>query len=751
MTDTGSVRVPRIRRHLGVFVVPGDGAYLLCEHGSAVLTDPLAERLLPLLDGKHDLASVVAALAPDVPADAVRQAVAQLTRSGQVVEVDPADIDERAAGYWESLNLHGDDARAAVARAAVRLTVFGAVNDFGAALRAAGLRVTDEPADDVLDVVLTDDYLRPGLRAFDEAQRAAGRPWLLAKPTGVIGYVGPLFVPDGACYRCLDVRLRGHRQAEDYLESRLPGATVAAQVVDIPATRLLAAGAVATVAAHWLAGHRHANSHALLTIDTASLRTAWHAVARRPQCPGCGDPTLVTTTMSRPFEITSRPKVFSSDGGHRSRTPEDMLATWGHLVDPITGVVPGLTSITTGLPGIRAYSAGYNRALRVTSLRALRAGLRAQSAGKGVTDVQARASALGEALERHSAVHNGDEPRITARYADLGADAVHPNAVMGFSDRQFADRAAINARQIAFQSVPEPLDERADVEWTPMWSLTEQRARYVPTSLLFYSHRGPGSAYALADSNGCAAGTSPEDAALQGFYELVERDSVAIWWYNRLRRPAVDLDSLDEPWTDAMRAEYGRHHRDLWVLDLTADLGIPAVVALSRRVDKPAEDIIMGFGAHHDARIAVLRAISELNQFLPMVAFTTADVASYRQPDPVLFDWWRTAAVADLPYLVPDPAVPARRVADLTLPTSDDLAVDLAACRDLVRANGMELLALDMTRPDIGLPVVKVLVPGLRHFWSRYAPGRLYDVPVRLGLLAAPLTEDRLNPTPMFV
>jgi ribosomal protein S12 methylthiotransferase accessory factor len=159
----------------------------------------------------------------------------------------------------------------------------------------------------------------------------------------------------------------------------------------------------------------------------------------------------------------------------------------------------------------------------------------------------------------------------------------------------------------------------------------------------------------------------------------------------------------------------------------------------------------MGFGAHHDARIAVLRAISELNQFLPSVAFITADGAGYRQPDPVLFDWWRTAAVADLPYLVPDPAVPARRVADLTLPTSDDLAVDLAACQDLVRANGMEMLALDMTRPDIGLPVVKVLVPGLRHFWSRYAPGRLYDVPVRLGLLAAPLTEDRLNPTPMFV
>jgi ribosomal protein S12 methylthiotransferase accessory factor len=284
-----------------------------------------------------------------------------------------------------------------------------------------------------------------------------------------------------------------------------------------------------------------------------------------------------------------------------------------------------------------------------------------------------------------------------------------------------------------------------------MWSLTGQRPRYVPTSQLFYTYHRTGPTYALADSNGCAAGTSLEDAALQGFYELVERDSVALWWYNRLRRPAVDLDSLDEPWTDTMRTEYARLHRDLWVLDLTADLGIPAVVALSRRVDKPAEDIIVGFGAHHDARIAVLRAISELNQFLPSVAFATADDAGYRQLDPGVNEWWHTARVADLPYLAPDPTVPATRVSSLTLPTSDDLGVDLAACRDLVRANGMELLALDMTRPDIGLPVVKVLVPGLRHFWSRYAPGRLYDVPVRLGWLPAPLAEDELNPIPMFV
>jgi ribosomal protein S12 methylthiotransferase accessory factor len=76
---------------------------------------------------------------------------------------------------------------------------------------------------------------------------------------------------------------------------------------------------------------------------------------------------------------------------------------------------------------------------------------------------------------------------------------------------------------------------------------------------------------------------------------------------------------------------------------------------------------------------------------------------------------------------------------------------DISLCQSLVEQNGMELLVLDQTRADVGLSVVKVFVPGLRHFWARLAPGRLYDVPVKLGWLTRPLSEDELNPLPMFI
>jgi ribosomal protein S12 methylthiotransferase accessory factor len=72
-------------------------------------------------------------------------------------------------------------------------------------------------------------------------------------------------------------------------------------------------------------------------------------------------------------------------------------------------------------------------------------------------------------------------------------------------------------------------------------------------------------------------------------------------------------------------------------------------------------------------------------------------------------------------------------------------------CVDTAANHGLETFVLDMTLPDVGLNVVKVVVPGLRHFWKRLAPGRLYDVPVKMGWLKVPLKEEELNPIGIFI
>jgi ribosomal protein S12 methylthiotransferase accessory factor len=75
-----------------------------------------------------------------------------------------------------------------------------------------------------------------------------------------------------------------------------------------------------------------------------------------------------------------------------------------------------------------------------------------------------------------------------------------------------------------------------------------------------------------------------------------------------------------------------------------------------------------------------------------------------------------------------------------------DTRGQVAACVNLARQEGLDFLVLDQTRPDIEAAVVRVIVPGLRHFYRRFAPGRLYEVPLKLGLRKKALSENELNP-----
>jgi oxazoline/thiazoline synthase len=274
------------------------------------------------------------------------------------------------------------------------------------------------------------------------------------------------------------------------------------------------------------------------------------------------------------------------------------------------------------------------------------------------------------------------------------------------------------------------------------------------TSFCYYDYPLPRDhRFCRADSNGNAAGNTLEEAVLQGFLELVDRDSVALWWYNRVPRPAVDLASFDEAYFHACTAYYARRGREVWVLDLTSDLTIPAFAAVSRRTDQAGEELVFGLGAHLDPTIGILRALTEMTQGL-------AYFAALEQPDAApdedadrreALQWWRGATLAQHPYLAPAPQMPAKTARAYPRQWSDDLRQDVETCVALAARQGLETLVLDQTRPDVGLPVVKVIVPGLRHFWRRLAPGRLYDVPVHLGWLPAPVPEAQLNPTSMFL
>ena len=182
------------------------------------------------------------------------------------------------------------------------------------------------------------------------------------------------------------------------------------------------------------------------------------------------------------------------------------------------------------------------------------------------------------------------------------------NEVQNFSDDAIRQPAGTVARHAP---VPDPIDPDAKIEWSPAWSLRDHRFKYFPTGLLYFFYED-----FHTDSNGCAAGNTREEAIVQGFLELVERDAYAIWWYNRLRRPEVDLGQFDDSYIRDIKSQFADHGRRIWVLDITSDLGVPTYVAMMHWIKDGKENIEFGSGAHFDRRIALLRSLTELSQFL---------------------------------------------------------------------------------------------------------------------------------------
>ena len=757
--DRGLVERPLLAPHLEMRPVGGESALLVSEGFNSLLYGQRYLDVLPLLDGSRTRREVAAALAGKHSPVEVQTTLVSLASKGRIVSAE-FSMSRRMAAFWCALGVSPRLAEERLAAAPVAVS-----GDEGGriapALGEMGVRPSggngEKPA---LEVFVTEDYLAEDHAETNRSRIETGGPWMLVKAAGIWPLVGPVFRPgdEGApCWKCLEHRMRGNSEIDNFLRN----ATGAAGGIAPAATPPPFSGAIADLAATEIAKWIVLGDQTILhenawSLNSIILHADRHPVARRPQCDVCGDEILRRSDRApEPVRLGPSPKPIHNSGGLRSVPPEETVRKYRHLISPISGVVTQLMRITDqGDPWLHVYWAGSNLALKNDSVHVLRNSLRTKSSGKGGTPEQAEASALCEAVERYSGVYHGNEIRRRARFSDFAdGEAIHPNTIQHFSDRQYEQAEEVNNRRMRFNYIPLRLDPDAEMDWSPVWSLTAERHRWLPTQMLYFAKPldKEGVIYCPPDSNGCAAGNTLEEAILQGFFELVERDAFACWWYNRVVLPEVDLESFGDAYLSRAADYYRSHNRKLWVLDATNDLGIPTFVAVSQRTDKEAEDILYSAGSHTDPHIAAMRAVCELNQYLSAVRETKADGSGYLVDDPESLWWWQNAKLADHPYLAPAPGAPRRGKADYPVPATDDLRDDVERCRALVESLGMEFLVLDQTRPDIGMPVARTIVPGLRHFWARFAPGRLYDVPVKMGWREAPTAEKDLNPIWVFI
>jgi YcaO-like protein with predicted kinase domain len=328
------------------------------------------------------------------------------------------------------------------------------------------------------------------------------------------------------------------------------------------------------------------------------------------------------------------------------------------------------------------------------------------SQGKGLDLTQAMTSALMEAIEGFHAEEAGKGRRATYRELAARHAVVDPHALCT-TGRSF--------------DIDDP------ISWRQSFDLLRQEPCWVPSEIVHTDYTRPLDGYFLAGSNGLASGNHPLEAISAAICELVERDAVALWNASGIRaraRRAVDAASVDDPDCRALLAKYDDAGIAVRLWNVTTDIGIAAFVC--DICDPSAKEFgqlrrFHGAGCHPDRVIALIRALTEAAQTrLTYIAGIRDDLLppEYEEPPAAdvmdaLLDALRQESAPHLFREIPTFA-------------ADDLNQDLRWELERLRSAGItRVAAVDLTRPDFGIPVVRVVIPGLdgdiKH--PHYVPG----------------------------
>ncbi|MBD0270593.1 MAG: YcaO-like family protein [Acetobacteraceae bacterium] len=385
------------------------------------------------------------------------------------------------------------------------------------------------------------------------------------------------------------------------------------------------------------------------------------------------------------------PKRFRDGGTHRTDTPEAALSHVLPLAQRLgitrVGNLTGLDRI--GVPVFAAYRPN-SRSLAVFQ-------------GKGASLAAAKASAVMEAAEAWHAEHV-ELPRRKGRRADLsaaGLPAVDPAHLARAADAPLGD-----PRGFAF-------------DWVQGHDLFTGEPRWVPLDVvtadftLAGAPRGP----FQATANGLASGRHPLEAIAHALAEVIERDALALWYAlpdATQDATALDLGTVPAALRTGLLDRFSAAGVALRAFDATSDIGVATVLCLAVEERGGAEEgevlAELGSGCHPDPAIALARAAAEAAQGrLQRIAGARDDLPGGRWSDRL-----RTERAAAARAWLEASAAPRRVFGSLPDLAGDTLAADIAAMLARLAGAGLvEAVWVDLARPNIGLSVVRVVVPGL--------------------------------------
>ncbi|WP_187428932.1 hypothetical protein ROLI_036370 [Roseobacter fucihabitans] len=320
----------------------------------------------------------------------------------------------------------------------------------------------------------------------------------------------------------------------------------------------------------------------------------------------------------------------------------------------------------------------------------------AVSQGKGATYLHAKASALMEAIEIwHAERFNG--PVYYASFADLSQQ-----------------HAFINLARLPQTPGPE-MARTTRMHWVAAHDLMSDAQKLVPLEMVHADYTHPLSqecGFYPTSTNGLASGNHPIEAICHAICEVIERDALAVWHHRPLearRQTRLDPASFSDAAHIATAAKFAAAGLECALWDVSTDIGVATVVCVVHEPGVPDAHLGLGSGTHPDPSTALHRAMNEAAQTrLNYISGAREDL--FHAEFSVQGREEKTAAFADL--LTPD--APMRSVATLSGQINKSLEEDLAWLKSRLHQAGVEEIAVvDLSRADFGIPVVRVIIPGL--------------------------------------
>jgi ribosomal protein S12 methylthiotransferase accessory factor len=416
------------------------------------------------------------------------------------------------------------------------------------------------------------------------------------------------------------------------------------------------------------------------------------------------------------------------------------------LISPYVGVVRGVQDVLAGPEDLRLATAWCETAYAETVLGAAVAH---SGGGSGPSTAEARAAAIGEAVERYSACFVDRDALVVTTARRLGARAVDPSRFALFSARQL--------RSPGFRYVP--FDRDTELAWIEGVALPGGEPAWLPAQLVHLAGHEHEPQIARATSSGLACHASPAAAVESALLELIERDAFMITWKARLTMPLLEWSGNDmlTRFERSFLCPTGLRWR---VVNLSAFWDVPCAAAVVRSRAPGTAPLGVGAAAGATIERAVTKALDEAARVrtwadaLHRLEQAPPEPADIRDFDDHIRFYADPANAHRAAFL---DASAERRHTDRVpaLPSADAEARIDAICRRLAR-RGASAYVVDLTSPDVrdaGLTVKRAVVPELcaldvEHDAPMLGGSRLYDEPFRLGLRRRPLTEDDVNPDP---